>query len=79
MPFGRGNGNVKDMKFTISFVPSADQDFMVEHADDFDREAAALARSEKFTRLLKVRSSESADIPIAKVCEKRGVWRRRRR
>ena len=67
------------MKFAISFVPSADEDFMVEHADDFDREAAALGRSERFTRLLKARSSESGDIPIGKVCEKHGVWRQRRR
>lgn len=57
----------------------AGEGFILEHADAFEREAAALGRSEKFRRMLETRSSERGDVPISKVCEKRGVWRRRRR
>ena len=52
--------------------------FVLEHADSFEREAVTLGRSEKFRRMLEARSSEKGDVPIDKVCEKRGVWRRRR-
>lgn len=51
--------------------PSGD-DFLLEQADEFDREVAALGRSDKFMSFLKQRSEETGDLPIAKVREKRG-------
>ncbi len=52
---------------------SSGEDFLLEHADEFDREAAALGGSEKFMSFLSARSNESDDIPISKVREKRGM------
>jgi len=49
------------------------EDFLLEPADDFDREAAALGASQKFTSFLDTRSNETGDIPISKVREKRGI------
>lgn len=51
--------------------PSGD-DFLLEQADEFDREVAALGRSDKFMSFLKQRSEETGDLPIGKVREKRG-------
>ena len=51
--------------------PSGD-DFLLEQADEFDREVAALGRSDKFMSFLKQRSKETGDLPIGKVREKRG-------
>jgi len=47
------------------------QDFLLEPADDFDREVAALGASEKFASFLKARSDEAGDIPISDVRGKR--------
>ena len=49
------------------------EDFVLEHADEFDREAAALGSSKKFSSFLEARSNETGDIPISKVREKRGI------
>lgn len=51
--------------------PSGD-DFLLEQADEFDREVAALGRSDKFMSFLEQRSKETGDLPIGKVREKRG-------
>ena len=51
--------------------PSGD-DFLLEPADEFDREAAALGRNDKFMSFLKHRSEETGDLPIGKVRAKRG-------
>ena len=48
-------------------------DFLLELADEFDREVAALGGSEKFTSFLDARSKEAEDIPISEVREKRGL------
>ena len=50
--------------------PSGD-DFLLEQADEFDKEVAALGRSDKFLSFLKRRSEETGDLPIEKVREKR--------
>jgi hypothetical protein len=49
------------------------EDYVLEQADDLDREAAALGGSGKFVSFLQARSDESGDIPIADVRKKRGV------
>lgn len=49
------------------------EDFVLEHADDFDREVAALGNSEKFSSFLASRSREAEEIPMSEVCKKRGI------
>jgi hypothetical protein len=49
------------------------EDYLLEPADEFDREAARLGESEKFMAFLKARSNEAGDIPLAEVRKKRGV------
>ena len=46
------------------------EDFVLEQADDFDREVAALGSSEKFSSFLSDRSKEADDIPIEEVRKK---------
>ena len=52
------------------------EDFLLENANEFDREVAALGGSEKFMAFLKTRSTEKGDVPLSKVREKRGMHRR---
>ena len=49
------------------------EDFILEQADDFDREAAALGGSEKFLSFLEARSNETEDIPISEIRGKRAM------
>jgi len=49
------------------------EDFVLEPADDFDREVAALGASEKFASFLDARSKETGGIPLRKVRQKRGM------
>jgi hypothetical protein len=46
-------------------------DFLLEPADDFDREVAALGRSERFMSFLSERSAESGDRPLSDVRKER--------
>ncbi len=46
-------------------------DFLLEQADELDREAAALGASDKFMSFLEERSKEKGNIPISEVREKR--------
>ncbi len=46
------------------------EDFLVERADDFDREVAALGASKSFDSFLKARSGETGDIPLEDVRKK---------
>lgn len=48
------------------------EDFVLESADEFDREVAALGASEKFTSFLDARSKETGDISMREVRRKRG-------
>jgi len=52
------------------------EDFVLEPADEFDREVAALGASEKFTSFLNVRAEETGDIPLHDVYRQRGHTRR---
>jgi hypothetical protein len=52
--------------------PSGD-DFVLESADEFDREVAALGASEKFASFLDARSKETGSIPLRKVRQKKGT------
>jgi len=47
--------------------------FVVERADDFDREVAALGSSAQFMSFLENRSKESEDMSLRSVREKRGL------
>jgi hypothetical protein len=49
------------------------EDFLLEQADDYDREVAALGASERFSSFLKTRSGETGDIPLSEIREKRGL------
>jgi hypothetical protein len=49
------------------------EDYLLEAADDFDREAAALGGSERFLTFLQARSTASDDIPIDELRKKRGL------
>ena len=49
------------------------EDYLLEPADDFDREAAALGSSDKFMSFLAARSKEAGDIPIEEARRKRGM------
>ncbi len=57
---------------TVLIHSSSGDDFLLEQADEFDREVAALGRSGKFMSFLEQRSKETGDLPIGKVREKRG-------
>ena len=49
------------------------EDFILESADDFDREVAMLGASETFAAFLEARSKETGDLPLRKVRQKRGL------
>jgi hypothetical protein len=49
------------------------EDFVLEHADVLDREAATLGSSDAFLSFLEARSHELGDIPIDKVRDRRGI------
>ncbi len=49
------------------------EDFVLESADEFDREVAALGASEKFASFLEARSKETGGIPLRKVRQKKGM------
>jgi len=48
-------------------------DFVLEQADEFDREALALGRSERFMSFLKARASEKGDIALSEARKRRGM------
>jgi hypothetical protein len=49
------------------------EDYLLEPANDFDREVASLGGSERFLTSLQARSKETGDIPISEVRKKRGM------
>ncbi len=49
------------------------EDFLLEHADKFDKEVASLGSSERFLSLLDDRSKEADDLPLRAVRAKRGL------
>jgi hypothetical protein len=58
---------------TVLIHSASGENFVLEHADGFDQEVAALGASEKFTSFLDRRSKETGDVPLRKVREKRGL------
>jgi len=48
----------------------AGEDFLLEPADDFDREVALLGQSERFLSFLRERSKESGGRPLADIRKK---------
>ncbi|HUT02714.1 MAG TPA: hypothetical protein VM163_02350 [bacterium] len=58
---------------TLLIHSESGEDFVLEQADEFERETAALGTSERFARFLDKRSKETGDIPISAVREKRGL------
>jgi len=61
------------MSETILIRSRSGEDFVLEQADEFDREVAALGTSERFASFLDKRSRETGDIPISEVRENRGL------
>ena len=51
------------------------EDFLLEQADQFDKEVTMLGSSEKFTSFLKKRAEETDDIPLREVRKRRGLER----
>lgn len=49
------------------------EDFVLEHADDFDQEVAAFGSSAKFSSFLEARSREAKYIPLSEVSKTRGI------
>jgi hypothetical protein len=49
------------------------EDFVLESADEFDREVAALGAREKLASFLEARSRESGGISLRKVRRRRGI------
>ena len=58
---------------TVLIHSASGDDFLVEQADEFDREAVALGSSDKFMGFLKSRSDETKDISIDAARKKRGM------
>ena len=56
---------------TVLIHSDSGEDFLLEHADEFDREAAKLGESEKFMSFLDDRSKETRDIPLRQLRKER--------
>ncbi len=60
---------------TLLIRSPSGEDFLLEQADEFDREVAALGSSDKFMSFLDARSKEKEekDIPLSEARSKRGL------
>jgi hypothetical protein len=58
---------------TVLIHSASGEDFVLEPADEFDREAAALGGSERFLSFLEARSRETGDVPLREIRRGRGV------
>jgi hypothetical protein len=58
---------------TLLIRSPSGEDFLLEQADEFDREVAALGSSAKFMSFLDARSKEEEDIPLSEARSKRGL------
>lgn len=58
---------------TVLIHSPSGEDFVLESADEFDREVAALGASKKFASFLEARSEETGDIPLRKARQERGI------
>ena len=57
-------------KQAVLLRSSSGDEFLIEHADEFDREVAALGRSAKFLAFLEARSKEPAVLSLREVGRK---------
>ena len=57
---------------TILIRSATGDDFLLEPADDFDREVALLGQSERFMSFLQDRSKEAGGTSLAEIRKKRG-------
>ena len=74
----RGRHSLKEVlelaRSEVVLIRSASgEDFLLEQADEFDCEAAALGSSEKFSSFLHARSKETGDLPFSEVRKRRGL------
>ncbi|HSW44560.1 MAG TPA: hypothetical protein VLM89_03210 [Phycisphaerae bacterium] len=58
---------------TVLIHAASGDDFLLEQADEFDREVIALGSSDKFMDFLKSRASEKEDISLDAARLKRGM------
>jgi len=58
---------------TVLIHSDSGEDFLVEPADEFDREVLALGSSDKFMAFLHARSRETGDITLQEARKKRGL------
>ena len=58
---------------TILIHSPSGEDFLLEQADDFDREVAALGKSERFMAFLNSRSKEKDEQNLHEIRNKRGI------
>ena len=58
---------------TLLIRSPSGEDFLLEQADEFDREVAALGSSGNFMAFLDARSKEEEDIPLSEARSKRGL------
>ena len=58
---------------TVIIRSASGEDFVLEPADEFDREVAALGAREKFTSFLNARAKETGDVPLSEVRKRRGA------
>jgi len=58
---------------TVLIRSVSGDDFVIEQADEFDREVAAFGSSDKFMGFLNSRAEETGDIPIHVARKRRGV------
>ena len=49
------------------------EDFLLEQADEFDREVATLGGSEKFMSFLEARAKEGGDLPVEEIRRTHGI------
>ena len=58
---------------TVLIRAASGDDYLLEQADEFDREADALGSSDKFMGFLESRSNETEDISLDAARKKRGL------
>lgn len=58
---------------------SSGEDFLLEYADEFDREVASLGASQKFMSFLEERSKESGDLSLKEIRRKYAAQKNRKK
>lgn len=58
---------------TVLIRSTSGDDFVIERADEFDREVAALGSSDRFMEFLDARSKETGNVPIHAARKRHGM------